>query len=184
MTSNNIKRISFITIVTIAMLMTACNENASPVASATDENPDISLAKGKIVNFVSAGSNDACEAFGLEKGCDGNFSLVATESADGTVSGQYQDTFSGGGEGVHAKIDCFHVIGNGAVVSGIVTKGGSLYDVGSRVITAVVDNGTSANDSPDQISFTFAVPPDFNCEDFVPGDFPLNDLTTGQVTVK
>jgi len=113
-------------------------------------------AKGPVVHHVLAGGPDACVAFGAEHpGCDGNFSLSAREYADGSVSGQYTDRFARG-NGFHAVIDCLSVVGNEAWVSGVITSG--TFDgvdlTGLPVWTRVRDNGTSANDPPDQIGFS------------------------------
>jgi hypothetical protein len=147
-------------------------------------------ATGPVVHKVSAGGPDACVAFGFEHpGCDGNFSLTAIQYADGSVSGQYSDRFARG-DGFHAVIDCLVVDGNQAWVSGVITKGrftdpdtGEVFDLaGLYVLTTVVDNGTSANDQVDEISFSFI--------DFVPTpctempDLPLLPAPEGQVTVR
>jgi len=142
-------------------------------------------AKGPVAQHVSAGGPDACIALGFtHPGCDGNFSLTATISADGSMSGQYTDRFANG-NGFHAVIDCVSVVGNEAWVSGVITSG--TFDgfdlTGLPVSTRVRDNGTSANDPPDQISFSFigegfAVP----CTD--QPDYPLFDTPQGQVVIK
>lgn len=107
-----------------------------------------SPARGPIVHHASVGGPDGC---GNSPGCDANFSLVANEFADGTVKGQYHDQYDGA-EGTHITVDCLEVSGNRAVVGGWVTGGRYL---GTRGFTIVVDNGTSAHDPPDQISFTY-----------------------------
>jgi hypothetical protein len=138
-----------------------------------------------VVNHVSMGGADVCEALGLPTGCDANFSLSANKHADGSVSGQWQDTFAGGvGQGIHVAIDCLNVTGNGAVISGVITNGNVAgVDVsGQRAITAVVDNGTSVNDPPDQLSFSI-FPTALDCNTLTPQNFPLFPLTHGQVTV-
>ena len=139
-----------------------------------------------VVHHVSLGGPDICEALGLSNGCDANFSLAANEKADGSVRGQWQDTFAGGGEGIHVAIDCLNVVGNGAVVGGVITHGTAFgVDVsGQRALTAVVDNGTSANDPPDQLSFSFFPFPNLSCTNLVPGNFPLFNVADGQVTVR
>ncbi len=71
-------------------------------------------AGGPIVHRASVGGPDACVGFGLPPGCDANFSLVAMERADGTVSGQYIDRFPQG-EGVHATINCLRCRGQRGV---------------------------------------------------------------------
>ena len=138
-----------------------------------------------IVHHVSVGGNDACEAFGLPPGCDGNFSLVANKRADGTVTGQWNDTFNGGGNGIHVTIDCLKVEDNWAIVSGINN------DDGLRYTTILVDNGTSNNDPDDQISYSWRINEDCNqldisyfedLEEALGFDVFLN-LTRGQVKV-
>ena len=142
------------------------------------------IANAQLVHHVSLGGADICEASGLPTGCDANFSLVANEFADGSVGGQWQDTLVGGGEGIHVAVDCLNVVGNGAVIGGVITHGTSLgVDVsGQRALTAVVDNGTTSNDTPDQLSFSFF--PTGGCGTLVPTNFPLNNLGRGQVKVR
>jgi len=142
-----------------------------------------------VAHHVSLGGADVCEALGLPTGCDANFSLVAIQKADGSVKGQWQDTFPGGLEGVHIAVDCVNVVGNGAVIGGVITHGfADGVDVsGQRALTAVVDNGTSANDAPDQMSFSFFPTGGTTCNDLVPADFAgfglLFPLARGQVNV-
>ena len=145
-----------------------------------------------MIHHASLGGADICEAIGLPTGCDANFSLVANEKANSGVSGQWQDTFAGGGEGIHVAVDCMNIVGGGnfAIIGGVVTQG-TVFGVnvsGQRAITAVVDNGTSANDPPDQLSFSFSE--DFlrsnDCNTLTPADFQgsLFNLAHGQVKVK
>jgi hypothetical protein len=149
------------------------------------------LAVGPVTQHVSAGGPDACIAFGFEHpGCDGNFSLVGKVYADGSMSGEYTDRFANG-DGFHAALDCVSVVGNEAWVSGVITQGtftdpntGDVFDLtGLPVSARVRDNGTSANDPADQISFSvigegFAAP----CTDHALYD--LFDAPQGQVVIK
>jgi hypothetical protein len=143
-------------------------------------------ATGPVVHRVSAGGPDVCVAFGDRPGCDGNYSLVATQYADGSVSGQYTDRFARG-DGFHAVIDCLVVVGNDAWVSGVITQGrftdpdtGEVFDLtGLFVSTRIQDNGTSGH--PDQISFSDIEFDPLPCTDQL--DFPLFD-TRGQVVVR
>ena len=152
------------------------------------------LAMGPVTQHVSAGGPDACIAFGFtHPGCDGNFSLTAHVYADGSMSGQYTDRFAQG-DGFHAVIDCVSVVGNEAWVSGVITSGtftdpntGEVFDLaGLPVSTRLRDNGTSANDPADQISFSvigegFAAP----CTEHATGElFDLFDAPEGQVVIK
>ncbi len=175
----------------LVMFVTSCVEEKAPTSATVDSSNDnlMAFSKGGVVHHVSVGGADVCEAFGLPPGCDANFSLEANMYDDGSVLGQWQDTFSGGGAGIHVAVDCINIVGNGAVIGGVITHGTRVNgeDVtGLRALTAVVNNGTSANDPPDQISLSFIDLP-FDCDDVTPADFAalgfLFDITNGQVKV-
>ncbi|SRR6266550_8974556 len=141
-------------------------------------------AKGPVIHHVSAGGPDACEAINgppSHPGCNGNFSLVANVYADGSVSGQYTDQFGHGDGGFHAVVDCVYIVGNIAWVSGVIKEGnlGTTDLAGVPVLTAVQDNGKSANDPPDRISYSFFTTT--RCTSHV--SLPLFDAPEGQVTV-
>jgi len=178
----NIMRYLSVTSVLLVLLLsvTGCNEEAAPT--------EVSSTKTlfKVTHHVSLGGADICEALGLPTGCDANFSLVANEKSNGSVKGQWQDTFAGGGEGIHVAIDKMNIIdGNGAIVGGVITHGtfGGVDVSGQYAVTAVVDNGTSANDPADQLSFSvFPFNGDFNT--LTLGNFVLTNLTNGQVKVR
>lgn len=141
-------------------------------------------ASGPVVHHVTAGGPDACIALGFEHpGCDANFSLVASQYADGDVSGQYTDRFANG-DGFHAVVDCLLVIGNDAWISGVITQGrfDGIDLAGLEVLTRVRDNGTSQNDPADQISFSFIDTELPDCTE--QPDLPLQDAPEGQVTVR
>lgn len=134
------------------------------------------------VHSVHVGGPDACEDWGYQPGCDANFSMVAIERANGNVTGQWTDQF-GGGEGFHVAVDCLYVDGNEAWVAGVITQetiSGTGLFIGMRAATRVVDNGTNANDTPDQISYSFLY--DGDCSE--QPDFPLLNAPQGQVQVK
>lgn len=154
----------------LALLIFGCSDSEAPTAiqdKITMDQKESSLVaptdayqNKKVIHHASLGSADICEEFGEPVGCDQNYSIVANKYADGSVSGQYQDVWPGGGKGLHANVDCLRIVGNGnaAIVGGIVTKGTrpNGEDLkGNRVFTALVDNGTSANDPPDQAGFTY-----------------------------
>lgn len=143
--------------------------------------------KGGVVHRVSVGGADLCETLGLPTGCDANFSLTAQMKADGSVKGQWQDTFNGGGAGIHVAISCLNVVGNSATLGGMITHGklGDGTDVsGKFAYTAVADNGTSKRDPADQISFAYLGDAEVPCEDMELSFFTLVDLTNGQVKVQ
>jgi len=113
---------------------------------------------------------------------DANFSLTAVQHADGTVTGEWTDQFGQGQGGIHAQVNCLSVEGNTAWISGIITSGtvNGVDVTGLPVITEVQDNGKSANDTPDQISFSF-IGNATSCK--VEPPLPLSPMTHGQVTV-
>jgi len=180
-------------VVLVTVLAVGCSDQEAPTAlsEGTPAADDLSVSPlfkgaGGVVHHASLGGADICEALGLPTGCDANFSLVANGKADGSVKGQWQDSFGHGIGGIHVAIDCLNVVGNGAVIGGVITHGtaGGVDVSGQRALTAVVDNGTSANDPADQLSFSFFPVGGLVCDDFAPGDFPLIDLTHGQVKVR
>ncbi|MEJ2240421.1 MAG: hypothetical protein P8X82_19190, partial [Gemmatimonadales bacterium] len=94
--------------------------------------------------------------------------------ADGSVKGQMQDAFGAQAGRYHGTPTCLEVVGNQAIVGGIVTQGSGFAGgaEGTFFLTSVVDHGTSANDAPDQISFSFwGFPADgsVDCTTFPPG---------------
>jgi hypothetical protein len=136
-----------------------------------------------VIHRVHVGGPDACEASGFDgPGCDANFSLNALMFSNGRVTGNYTDRFANG-DGFHAQIDCLFVDGTDAWVSGWITKGrmGDTDLAGSPVATRVRDNGTSANDVADQISFSW-IGDDTSCLVAVP--YQLLDMPDGQVVVE
>ena len=132
-----------------------------------------------VVHSVSVGGHDQDPTGNT----DANFSLVAIQHGDGSVSGQWTDQFGQGQGGIHVEINCLLVVGNEAWVSGII-KTGTFAGAdlsGLPVITRVQDNGRSANDPPDAISFSFigvATP----CTAAPP--LALVPMTDGQVRVR
>jgi len=131
-----------------------CTESA--VAPTTQSDfPTLQASVGsQVVHRVTAGGPDGCDHFGLKPGCDANFSLVALQRADGSVTGQLHDQSGqafGGGIWLHVAVNCLVVIGNQAWVSGVITQSRTPGLVGQGAIVKVVDNGRSANDPADQI---------------------------------
>lgn len=192
MKTNKLQVIGYLcsaSVLLLLFLFAGCSEEAP---TATDNSTE-TLSKGTVVHHASMGGADLCEAVGLPTGCDANFSLVANEMSDGTVSGQWQDTFAGGGQGIHVAVDCMNIVGNTAIIGGVITQGsaGGVNLAGQRAVTAIVDNGTSSNDPPDQLSFSFigatatALLGTTDCNALTPANFQgfLFNLTNGQVTV-
>ena len=170
------------------LLASACtDQSVSPMAPAGV--PSAQVSQGPIAHRVSLGGPDTCVWFGETPGCDGNFSLIATQFENGQVIGQLTDQY-GPADGLHAQIDCLLVrVVPGrttleAWVGGVVTR--PAYQAGHRIIAWVRDNGTSTNDPrPDALSRGIVDPEEegysSNCQD-APG-IGLGLLWQGQVTI-
>ncbi|HYT79712.1 MAG TPA: hypothetical protein VEQ37_10740 [Actinomycetota bacterium] len=85
-----------------------------------------------------------------------NFAFSATKSADGTASGNAQLENRATGFRGHIAIDCLNVLGNTAVMSGVVISSTSPnIPVGSDAFFAVQDNGEGPNAPPDEITSAY-----------------------------
>jgi hypothetical protein len=137
------------------------------------------------VHRVSVGGHDA----DLAENTDKNFSLIAIELGDGSVTGEWIDMFGKDPDGnprggIHVDVNCLSVDGSQAWIGGVIKSGtsGGVDVTGQRALTRVVDNGESASDPPDQISLSFfPVDPAISCADRP--DLVLLAMTDGQVTV-
>ena len=160
-----------------AMLIVGC-DSPTPAPTSLKAPTKLSADRGGngVTHRVSVGSHDF-----NPPGDNANFSLIAIEHGDGTVSGQWSDQFGHGDGGLHIAVDCVLVIGNRAWVGGEVTQSENPAWLGTRALTAVVDNGTSEQDPPDQISYSYVgYPSTLRCP---PAALPLFPLTGGQVKV-
>ena len=162
-------------------LLAACNEPSSPAAAAALDGLSASSVAGNgVLNRVSVGGSDQ----DVTLNTDANFSLAAIRYGDGSVAGQWSDQFGQGQGGVQVDINCLVVAGNQAWIGGIIRSGstgvGGVDLSGLAALTRVVDNGTSANDAPDAISFTFI---GLAVQCTAQPNLPLFAMTGGQVTV-
>jgi hypothetical protein len=144
-----------------------------PTAPADDRAVAPEFQARGVVHRATAGSHDL-----VPPGVDANYSLVAIEHADGRITGNFTDRFAQGG-GFHARVTCLSVLGNTAWVGGIITQG---EFEGEEVLTEVQDNGTSTNDPPDLISFSFIGVPAQTCLARPP--LPLLPIQGGEVKVE
>jgi len=173
-----------ITLAAVAFVALACQQSSPTGPTNSLSNAGKMMFSNQanngngVVHKVSAGGADVDFA----EHTDANFSLTAVEHGDGTVTGEYTDQYGQGDGGFHAQLNCLLVVGNQAWVSGVITSGnaGGFDLTGLPVITRVADVGTSANDPPDLISFSFvgvATP----CT--AAPNLPLFPMTDGQVKV-
>jgi hypothetical protein len=158
----------------------ATEPGASPVSTGAS-------VTGTPVHRVVIGGPDVCAGFGAQPGCDANFSLLALQSADGSVSGQWIDRLSQnfGGGGAFVTVDCLAVEGNTAWIGGYMsTPNGE--PIGGRAITRARDLGTSYALELDDRFLMIYNPEDFgisaNCHD--EPFFPLFNVPQGQVTIE
>ena len=154
--------------------------------TAESDGPGLQASVGGVTHRATVGGPDICSGTDGTPGCDANFSLVAIQYSDGSVSGQWHDQFVQPFGGVHVTVNCLVVVGNDAWVSGV----GPEHAFGNEWVTRVRDNGTTANDPADQLSFTLPV------GQFVPRlggvrqdcngtqDFRVFDAPEGQVIVR
>lgn len=171
---------AWLTLPAIAIAV-ACNEPSSPAAAASAGALSASsVSNNGVVNRVSVGGSD----FDATLNTDANFSLIALEKGDGSISGEWTDQFGQGQGGVHVDVNCLRVVGNQAWIGGIIRSGstgqGGVDLSGLTALTRVADLGKSANDQPDAISFTF-IGLAIQCT--AQPNLPLFAMTGGQVTV-
>jgi len=178
-----------ITMILATAVAFGCSENAvAPIAQS--DFPTLQASVGsRVVHRASVGGPDACFSFVAGKpGCDANFSMIALERADSSVTGEWQDQFAQfpgfGGAGIHVAVNCLVVVGNQAWVSGVITASRIPGVVGLGAVTTVVDNGRSANDPADEISLSF-IDTGLDCvaASGIPG-IPLFAAPQGQVVVQ
>jgi len=167
--------------VPIALLAVACTEPTvpSPAAATGGISADAQGASA-VIHRVSVGGSDQDATLNT----DANFSLVAIQKGDGSVSGEWTDQFGQGQGGVHVDVNCLVVAGNQAWIGGIIRSGstgvGGVDLSGLPALTRVADLGKSANDTPDVISFTFI---GLAVQCTARPNLPLVAMTGGQVTV-
>ncbi len=184
------KKLAFLFTLSLLFIFGCSTEEVMTTDSSNQNLNEEVSSRGPILHQAHLGGNDFCEAFGLPAGCDENFSLSARMYADGSVSGQWQDSFAGDeDDGIHVAIDCMVIVGdNAAIVGGYITEGmfGEFDLSGLYAMTAVSDNGTSHNDPADQLSFSYIEGFDFidtDCSLYSMDFFQLLDITKGQVKV-
>jgi hypothetical protein len=137
-------RVSAILLLPLSLLTACADQSTSPIESAAA--PVGQAGQAPFLHTVHVGGQDICAYFGLGPGCDGNFSLVAFQHPDGSVSGSWTDGPFGG----NLTVDCLDVVGNEAWIGGVDRT--NPLEPEFRWISRVVDAGQSANDPPDSVS--------------------------------
>ena len=97
------------------------------------------------------------------------YSLSAIRHADGSVSGEFEETSEQeGGQRIHAHVVCFTVTGNSARLAAQIDQTNVDFGPpGSYVVWSVIDNGEGAKSPPDQTTDVFfggtAAQAEFHC---------------------
>jgi len=98
------------------------------------------------------------------------FSFTARLSADGTARGTAQVDNRAVGEMFQLDIDCMKVVGNIAIMSGVITRHTDVTAVGLIGVFGVVDAGEGSA-TPDRVTQVFFFRPGLaTCQDFGPAD--------------
>jgi len=149
-------RHSVLTLVPLLLVAACADQAVSPTTQ--PEGLSVQASQSPILHRVTVGGPDIC----FPPGCDANFSLIAIQYVDGSVTGQLTDQYGRDaafpGDGLNAEVDCLLVqeipdripVALEAWVGGVVTR--PAYQAGHRVIARMRDNGKSANDRPDALS--------------------------------
>jgi len=163
----------------------ACTDTNVPTAAADNRlalggiNASVNSGNG-VLHRVSVGGSDQ----DVTLNTDANFSLIALQKGDGSISGEWSDQFGQGEGGLLVDVNCLVVQGNQAWIGGIIRSGstgqGGVDLSGLPALTRVADLGKSANDAPDAISFTFI---GLAVQCTAQPNLPLFAMTGGQVTV-
>jgi len=143
----------------LMLLLTLAAAASAPAASA-EPNGVVASATGS--SETTVGGQQRTLAF------------AAVKLSDGTVRGQAQIINRVSNFRSHVEIDCLRIVGDVALISGVITRADERDDPGVVGWTrgfAVQDNGEGA-DVPDQVTFTsFVFPPGtVTCLDFQPAD--------------
>ena len=134
---------SLLAVLVLAAFAVSCDQ--LPVEPPADQvaSPQLSSHAGNpVVHRASIGGADG-ERFQPEG--NANFSLIALQKADGTSQGQWHDQLYGPSR-IHVAVDCLHVVGNTAWVSGVITGSDDPRRVGLGAFTQLVDNGPRVDD--------------------------------------
>lgn len=195
-TSNHIRKdkamktlsFSFMLMAAMAFMVLGCSDHSTPLAASTNQavvassSNQISLAKsetaGPSVNGMGSFTIGSTRRVII---------LHARTNSDGTVTGQgslYRvsptQTLR-----IEFHIDCLSVMGNVAIVTGILTNSTDPYYVGRHFQYKVIDNGEGANATPDQVTNMYNVANDdpyLNCGQDAGWD--LFDIQEGNYEVR
>jgi hypothetical protein len=104
-------------------------------------------------------------------------------AADFAATGSAEVNDVTAGVRAHIDVNCLNVIGNYAIISGVVTSSNEDALIGDEAAFAVQDNGEGAKAPPDLMSIVnfYAVGVGPDCS--VPAEYDLVPLTSGNIQV-
>ena len=144
------KTISAVAALAIVGLV-ACDPIAGPEVS-----PNFSAGNPVVQSATGSGH------FRLADGNLRTFTASAVKHKDGSVTGQSQAHNRRIDVKAQSSIDCLLVVGNIAVMSGVVTTSSDPARVGIGIFWAVQDNGEGKNAPADRITMLFRAAPNPN----------------------
>jgi len=151
--------------------LAACESSTfSPSSS-----PEVSVADAAPATIVSTGAAVVASATGsghtIVAGVLRTFSFTARLNADGTASGTAQIDNRAIGEMFQLDIDCMKVVGNVAIMSGVITRHTDVNAVGLTGVFGVMDFGEGSEAPPDRSTQVFFFRPGVvTCQDFGTAD--------------
>jgi hypothetical protein len=129
----------------VPLFLAACSDQSTPPVEEA-QGATLAASQAPFLHVVHVGGQDICALFGLPLGCDGNFSLVAFQWPDGSITGSWTDGPFGG----NLVVDCLDVVGDVAWIGGV--DRANPREQENRWISRVVDAGRSTKDPPDSVS--------------------------------
>lgn len=112
-----------------------------------------------------------------------HFAFHANTMPDGSVQGSGELTYTAGGLKIKFDINCMNIVGNTAILSGVITSNDeNPAAVGYSCWFKVRDNGEGFNAAPDRMTLLYSAPVLGNCDFNYP--YPLNPIEGGNIQVK
>jgi hypothetical protein len=146
----------------MAFMVSGCSDHSIPVAASTNQAVAASSANQ---TSLAKSDNHGPSVNGMGRFYQGATLRVihidARTNSDGTVTGHGSRNSVSPTQTlkIEFEIDCLSVVGNVAIVTGILTNSTDPYYVGRHFQYKVIDNGEGANAKPDQVTNMYNVGP-------------------------
>jgi hypothetical protein len=141
----------------------------------------LTFASAAVAVVVASASGSGSITFGSSRE---HILFDATRSDDGTVTGEafVVDHTAEGLVRLRIAVNCLNVIGNVAIVSGLVTSSTDESLVGMEAVFEAVDTGQGGGETRDQMSLVNLHDPGVGSDCTVPSEFDLAPVD-GNITV-